>query len=62
MQRNVGTVTCFGAVVASVWYGFVAIVFATPRVAARYRRGKAWIDRVCGAVIVSLGVRQLLAR
>jgi len=50
------------AVVASVWYGFVAIVFATPRVAAQYRRGKAWIDRVCGAVIVSLGVRQLLTR
>ncbi|SEW23789.1 LysE family translocator [Luteibacter sp. 329MFSha] len=50
------------AVVASLWYGFVAVVFSTPAVAARYRRGKAWIDRVCGAVIVSLGVRQLLVR
>lgn len=50
------------AVVASAWYGFVAVVFSTPRIAAYYRRGKAWIDRVCGAFIISLGVRQLLAR
>ena len=48
------------AAVASAWYGFVAVVFATPRIAAHYRRGKAWIDRVCGALIVALGVRQLL--
>jgi len=50
------------AVVASAWYGLVAVVFSTPRIAAHYRRGKAWIDRVCGAFIVSLGLRQLLAR
>lgn len=48
------------AVVASLWYGFVAVVFATPGVAARYRRGKAWIDRICGSVIVALGIRQLV--
>lgn len=47
-------------IIASTWYGFVAVVFATPRVAARYRRSKAWIDRACGAVIVSLGIRQLV--
>lgn len=48
------------ALVASAWYGFVSVVFATPRVAARYRRSKAWIDRACGSVIVALGVRQLV--
>lgn len=48
------------AVVASAWYGIVAVVFATPSVAARYRRGKAWIDRFCGGVIVALGIRQLV--
>jgi threonine efflux protein len=46
--------------VATVWYGFVAIVFARPRVAAAYRRGKRWMDGVCGSIIVGLGVRQLL--
>jgi threonine efflux protein len=48
------------ALVATLWYGVVAVVFATPSVAARYRRGKAWIDRVCGSVIVALGIRQLV--
>jgi len=48
------------ALVASAWYGVVSVVFARPRVAARYRRGKAWIDRACGSVIVALGVRQLV--
>jgi threonine/homoserine/homoserine lactone efflux protein len=48
------------AIVAAAWYGIVAIVFATPSVAARYRRGKAWMDRVCGAMIVALGIRQLV--
>jgi len=48
------------AIVAAAWYGVVALVFATPSVAARYRRGKAWMDRVCGAMIVALGIRQLV--
>jgi len=28
--------------------------------APQYRRCKAWIDRVCGGLIVALGVRQLI--
>ena len=48
------------AVVATVWYGLVSLIFATPSVAVRYRRSKAWIDRVCGSIIVALGIRQLV--
>jgi threonine efflux protein len=63
--KHVSTPTFLGmlvtvAVIASAWYGIVAVVFATPGVAARYRRGKAWMDRSCGAVIVALGIRQLV--
>ena len=63
--KHVSTPTFLGmlaavAIVAAAWYGIVAIVFATPSVAARYRRGKAWMDRVCGAMIVALGIRQLV--
>lgn len=47
-------------VVATCWYGMVALVLSHKTVALRYRSGKAWIDRVCGSVIVLLGVRQLL--
>ncbi|UPG94479.1 LysE family translocator [Luteibacter aegosomatissinici] len=48
------------AVVSSTWYALVAVFFATPRVAARYRHWKKGIDRVCGSVIVALGIRQLV--
>jgi len=47
-------------VVASGWYGFVALTLSHARIAAAYRRGKAWADRFCGALIVGLGVRQLI--
>jgi len=50
------------AVVASAWYGFVALVLSHASIAAHYRRSKAWLDRVCGGLIVVLGARQLLLR
>lgn len=47
-------------VVASSWYSMVAIVMSHPGIAAKYRRGKVWMDRICGGLIVALGVRQLV--
>lgn len=47
-------------VVASTWYGIVAITLSQPRVALAYRRAKKLIDRLCGGLILALGVRQLL--
>lgn len=47
-------------VVASSWYGFVALTLSQAHIASAYRRSKAWVDRVCGGVIIALGVRQLL--
>jgi threonine/homoserine/homoserine lactone efflux protein len=47
------------AAVASCWYAAVALLFGTPRVAERYRRHKAIVDRACGSIIVALGLRQL---
>lgn len=47
------------AIVASLWYGLVAVVFSRDAVASRYRRCKAWMDRVCGSVIVCIGARQV---
>jgi threonine efflux protein len=48
------------AIIASSWYGFVALVLSHPAIASTYRRFKAWVDRVCGATIIGLGVRQLM--
>jgi threonine/homoserine/homoserine lactone efflux protein len=50
------------AVVATTWYGFVALVLSHGGIASAYRSYRAWIDRVCGGLIVALGIRQLLTR
>lgn len=50
------------AVIASLWYGLVALVLSHAPVADAYRRSKAWIDRACGTLIIVLGLRQLLSR
>jgi threonine efflux protein len=47
-------------VTAGGWYGFVALTLSHSRIASAYRNSKAWVDRVCGGLIVALGVRQLL--
>ncbi|MGF6773513.1 threonine efflux protein [Paraburkholderia sp. GAS199] len=47
-------------VVAGGWYSFVALTLSHARIAIGYRRRKAWIDRLCGGLIVALGVRQLI--
>jgi threonine efflux protein len=50
------------ALVATTWYGFVALVLSHAGIASGYRGYRAWIDRLCGGLIVALGVRQLLTR
>jgi threonine/homoserine/homoserine lactone efflux protein len=50
------------AAVATTWYGFVALVLSHGGIASAYRGYRAWIDRVCGGLIVALGIRQLLTR
>ena len=59
---SLATFTAMLAIVgatATLWYGFVALVLSHSAIASTYRRFKAWTDRVCGAVIVALGIRQL---
>lgn len=47
------------AAVSSSWYTLVAVALSQPTVAAAYRRGKKTVDRLCGGLILFLGVRQL---
>lgn len=46
--------------VAGSWYSFLALAMSHGGVAARYRKSAALVDRLCGSLIVFLGVRQLL--
>ena len=47
-------------VVSMTWYGVVAIALSQPEIASAYRRRKKAIDRLCGGLILSLGIRQLV--
>ncbi|WP_144109112.1 LysE family translocator [Paraburkholderia sp. BCC1886] len=43
---------------ATCWYGAVALVLSHSIIATAYRRVKARIDRLCGCLIIALGIRQ----
>lgn len=47
-------------IIAALWYGAVALALSQPRISSAYQRGKKSIDRLCGSVIVLLGIRQIL--
>lgn len=55
-----GSMLAVVGLVAFTWYGIVAIALSQPKVASSYRRAKKVIDRLCGGLIVGLGLRQLL--
>lgn len=46
-------------IVASLWYGAVAIVLSHPHIARAYAKQKKHIDRGCGALIIFLDIKQL---
>lgn len=45
-----------------IWYGFVALVFSTPRVQRWYRRATRTVDRVAGVLMVAFGTRLVVSR
>jgi len=62
-QVSAGTfISMLGVVgiIASLWYGAVAITLSQPRISAAYQRAKKVIDRLCGGLIILLGVRQII--
>lgn len=46
--------------VAGSWYSFLALAMSHGGVATRYRKSAALVDRLCGSLIVFLGIRQLM--
>lgn len=45
------------ALMSLLWHSFLAVALSTPRVQAAYISGAKWCDRLCGAVLVLLGLR-----
>lgn len=60
---SIGTFSSMLAVVVVVsmtWYGMVAIALSQPKIASAYHSRKKAVDRLCGGLILSLGIRQLV--
>ncbi|MFQ3262381.1 LysE family translocator [Reinekea sp.] len=49
---------CVVLVIATIWYGAVAILFSSPAVSKAFQNFKAWFDRFCGTTIIMLGFKQ----
>lgn len=49
-------------VVASVWFATVVYVLSTPKAAAAFRRFKVYFESFFGILLVSFGLRQMVAR
>jgi threonine/homoserine/homoserine lactone efflux protein len=46
-------------VVSLTWYGLVALTLSQARIASAYQQARKVIDRLCGGLILGLGIRQL---
>jgi threonine/homoserine/homoserine lactone efflux protein len=46
-------------VVSSSWYGLVAMTLSKSSISSAYQKARTVIDRLCGGLILGLGVRQL---
>lgn len=52
--------TCI--VMTMLWFSIVATVLTTPKIRAAFLRASKWVDRVCGAMFIGLGVKLALAK
>ena len=53
-------ITCVA--VTALWFTIVATVLTTPVVRAQFLKCSKWIDRVCGGVLIALGIRLALTK
>ena len=47
---------------ALAWYGLVVLLLSAGPLARAYRKGRAWIERVCGAAMILFGLRLAVDR
>lgn len=59
MSAVYGT-TCI--IMTAIWFSIVATILTTPAVRTRFMRYSKWIDRVCGGVLIALGLRLALTK
>ena len=52
--------TCI--IMTGLWFSIVAIVLTNPKVKAAFLRFTKWIDRICGCLLIGLGIKLALSR
>jgi RhtB (resistance to homoserine/threonine) family protein len=52
--------TC--VVMTALWFSFVAIVLTNQKVKAVFLKFTKWIDRVCGGLLIALGIKLALSK
>lgn len=53
-------ITC--VLMTALWFSIVATILTTPKVRAQFLKFSKWIDRVCGAALIALGLRLALTK
>ena len=52
--------TC--VVMTALWFSFVAIVLTNTKIKAAFLKFTKWIDRVCGGLLIALGIKLALSK
>ncbi|MDB5477614.1 MAG: Lysine exporter protein, partial [Alphaproteobacteria bacterium] len=55
LHRSIYGFTC--VIMTFLWFSVVATILTTPRIKAQFLRFSKWIDRICGAALIALGIR-----
>lgn len=45
-----------------LWFSFVAIVLTNPKIKATFLKLTKWIDRICGGLLIALGIKLALSK
>ncbi len=54
-EKSIYGLTCI--FMTMLWFIIVATVLTTPKIRAAFLRMSKWIDRVCGAMFIALGIK-----
>jgi RhtB (resistance to homoserine/threonine) family protein len=52
--------TC--VVMTGIWFSLVAMVLTHPKIKAKFLQSTKWIDRVCGGLLIALGIKLALSK
>lgn len=48
--------------ITGIWFSIVAIVLTNPKIKIMFMRCTKWIDRICGVLLIALGIKLVLTK